>query len=124
MRLSEISAGTKAETRFDNEITSLADRLDDICGGSLFFAIKGEKFDAASYVKEAEKRGAAAVVSEIPLKTQIPNIVVGNIRKTEALFAAKFFGTNKSAMKFVGITGTNGKTTVAEMICACLRENG
>lgn len=124
MRLSEISAGTKAENRFDTEITSLADRLDDICCGSLFFAIKGERFDAASYVKEAEKRGAAAVVSEIPLKTQIPNIVVGNIRKTEALFAANFFGTNKSGMKFVGITGTNGKTTVAEMLFACLRENG
>lgn len=124
MRLSEILAGTKTEIPFDIEITSLADRLSEISEGCLFFCIDGKNFNATSHAEEIKKRGAAAVISEKPIKTDIPNIVVEDIRKTEAYAAANFFGTNKTGIKFIGITGTNGKTTVAEMIFSCLRANG
>lgn len=124
MRLSEILAGIKAEIPFDIEIRSLADRLSEISEGSLFFCIDGKNFNSTSHAEEIKKRGAAAVISEKPIETDIPNIVVEDIRKTEAYAAANFFGTNKTGIKFIGITGTNGKTTVAEMIFSCLCANG
>ena len=84
MRLSEILAGTKAEIPFDIEITSLADRLSEVSEDTLFFCIDGKNFNATSHAEEIKKCGAVVVISEKPIKTDIPNIVVENIRKTEA----------------------------------------
>lgn len=121
MRLSEI---LNIETESDVEISSLADNISDVVNGSLFFALKGENFDANEYVSEAVRRGAAAIVSEKKTETSAVLITVPDVRKTEAVAAAKFFGTANADMKIIGITGTNGKTTVAQMLFSIIRASG
>jgi UDP-N-acetylmuramoyl-L-alanyl-D-glutamate--2,6-diaminopimelate ligase len=83
--------------------------------GYLFVAIKGEKADGAHFVKQAVDRGAVAVASEKPIRSeqQIPNIVVPNARIFLAEVSRIFYEDPASKLKLVGITGTNGKTTTA-----------
>ena len=109
----------------DYDITSITDRLSDIVPGTLFFAVKGENFDSTRFCKEAEICGAAVIVSERELNlSSALNIITPNIRQTIALSARNFYNTARSDMKFIGVTGTNGKTTTAFAIFDILRKFG
>lgn len=109
----------------DYEVPAIADRLSDIVSGCVFFAVKGEKFDATKYCREAEICGARVIVSEkaLELKSAL-NIVTPNIRQAIAVAAENFYDTLRSDMKFIGITGTNGKTTTATAVFEILRKWG
>ncbi|MCW9012689.1 MAG: UDP-N-acetylmuramoyl-tripeptide--D-alanyl-D-alanine ligase [Gammaproteobacteria bacterium] len=90
--------------------------------GALYFALKGDRFDGHDYLQQAQQSGAvAAVVSEYK-ELDLPQIQVVDTRKALGRLAAawrqKFQGT------VIGVTGSNGKTTVKEMIAAILAERG
>lgn len=95
---------------------------------SVFFAIKGENHDGHKYVEDAIKRGAVAVVgdNEDYLKSlskthsQISFIIVKNVRIAMALFAKHYHNNPDETLKTVGVTGTNGKTTVAAYVRSLL----
>jgi UDP-N-acetylmuramoyl-tripeptide--D-alanyl-D-alanine ligase len=88
--------------------------------GDLFVALIGERFDGHEYVEEAFRRGAAAamtarvVASGLPL----PQVVVADTRAALGRLAAHWRG--KFALPLVALTGSNGKTTVKEMLAAML----
>lgn len=109
----------------DYDITAVTDHLNDVSPGCLFFAVKGENFDSTDYCGEAELCGAEVIVSETPvlLKNAL-NIITPNIRKAIALISGNFYDTFNSDMKFIGITGTNGKTTTAFALFDILRKWG
>jgi UDP-N-acetylmuramoyl-L-alanyl-D-glutamate--2,6-diaminopimelate ligase len=94
----------------------------------LFVAIHGAATDGNLFVKNAAARGAAAVVSEDPAPTdwprEIPWIQVSAGRKALAIAAANFYGRPAEALKLVGVTGTNGKTTTTSLIDSILRASG
>lgn len=96
--------------------------------GWVFVALKGSRADGNAYIDEALKRGAIAVVSEFPpLRSQADKtafIQVEDARYALAVMAAAFYGKPSGGLDVTGITGTNGKTTVAGMLKAILRADG
>ncbi len=93
--------------------------------GSLFVAIKGEKFDGHDFVKDALKKGAAAVIIDSKKfkkfsSLEIPVITVNDTTKAFGELAKIW--RNKLSAKVISITGSNGKTTVKEMTAALLAE--
>ncbi|MBQ7412027.1 MAG: UDP-N-acetylmuramoyl-tripeptide--D-alanyl-D-alanine ligase [Clostridia bacterium] len=83
---------------------------------SLFFAIKGKRYDAECFVDEAIKKGAGVIVSSKKRTVDATQIYVENTN--EALFELARY--NKGETKIIGITGSVGKTTIKQMICSIL----
>lgn len=104
------------------EIRDLCANSRDAREGSLFFAVRGVREDGAKYVPDAVRRGAVAAV--VPLDFEgdpgIPILKVADVRAAKSEIASRFFGEPSHAMRVVGVTGTNGKTTTAAMIRAIL----
>jgi UDP-N-acetylmuramoyl-L-alanyl-D-glutamate--2,6-diaminopimelate ligase len=94
--------------------------------GFLFVALHGEKADGAAYIEDAIQRGAVAVVSQTPcgLGGHFTCVQVADARLALARLAANFFGHPSSRFCTVGITGTNGKTTVSFMLRAIFKAAG
>lgn len=94
--------------------------------GGLFFAVNGTKFRGMDFIDEAIERGAVCVVSEedfISFKN-VTKVIVNDIRKVCAIAANNFYDYPSQRMKVVGITGTNGKTTVLYLINYILKQTG
>ncbi len=86
--------------------------------GALFVALPGSHVDGSVYIEEAALRGAAAVLSQSPcaLGGSFPFVQVANARLAMARLAGTFYGHPTARLCSVGITGTNGKTTVSFML--------
>jgi UDP-N-acetylmuramoyl-L-alanyl-D-glutamate--2,6-diaminopimelate ligase len=97
-------------------------------GGALFVAIHGEATDGNLFAKDAAKRGAVAVVSgttaSVDWPKEIPWIEVNEPRKALAIAAANFYGKPADALRLVGVTGTNGKTTTTSLIDSIVKASG
>ncbi len=104
----------------DVVVEGLACHSAEVTPGSLFFAVPGTTCDGADYAREAVGRGAAAIVSQAPLQVPCPVLVVEDCRKALADAAGYFYGRPSRGLSVVGVTGTNGKTTVVNLIRACL----
>ncbi len=89
--------------------------------GDLYIAISGERFDGHEFVRQAQQAGACAALVQKPVDTDLPYIVVPDTRKALAELASAW--RQQSGVKLVGITGSNGKTTVKEMTAAILSVN-
>ncbi len=89
--------------------------------GALYIAIKGENFDGHDFIEQAEQAGAMALLVKHQVKSLLPQIVVKNTRIALAKLAGLW--RQKSDATFFAITGSNGKTTVKEMLAAILSIN-
>jgi UDP-N-acetylmuramoyl-L-alanyl-D-glutamate--2,6-diaminopimelate ligase len=89
--------------------------------GSLFIAVKGSKTDGHDYIQDAVSKGAIAVICEI-LPPDPDNSVIwiktNDSAKALGLAASNFYGNPSAQLKLVGVTGTNGKTTIATLLYA------
>lgn len=99
----------------DVEITGISDDSQRIAPGEIFVCRKGAEADGCDYIDEAAKRGAAAVVSYRSAPSTVPLIETADIAATFAYLAGKLY-LPKRHFKLVGVTGTNGKTTVTHII--------
>lgn len=81
--------------------------------GALYFCLKGSKVDGHDYATEAVENGAVCLVVERYLDLPVTQILVENSRRAMSILSAKFYEFEKSKIKFIGVTGTNGKTTTA-----------
>lgn len=84
--------------------------------GDLFVCIKGFTVDGHQYARQAEENGAVAVVSEKELDLSIPVIIVRDTSKGLALLSNKFYDYPTQKLNVVGVTGTNGKTSVTYLM--------
>ncbi len=88
--------------------------------GELFVAIPGHDQDGSQYVENAANRGACAVLAERPVKADIPVLIYPQSRIALALLSAAFNDHPTRELFTVGVTGTNGKTTVCHWIAEIL----
>ena len=95
-------------------VTSLISDSRRVAPGALFFAINGLRTDGNQYAEEAVDRGAVAVITEQDLGPHFPadSIQVLDVRKALALISRRFYENPDEKLQLVGVTGTNGKTTV------------
>ena len=87
--------------------------------GSLFFAIRGSQVDGHNYITKAVENGAKAIVCEqLPesLAENVTYIQVDNSAYVLGVGANNFYGNPSKRLKLVGVTGTNGKTTIATLL--------
>ncbi|MEN3363488.1 MAG: UDP-N-acetylmuramoyl-tripeptide--D-alanyl-D-alanine ligase [Burkholderiales bacterium] len=104
-----------AETDFDGVSTDSR----NVSSTNLFVALRGERFDAHDFVAEVAAKGVAAVVVErVPEGLTVPALVVPDTRV--ALGEMARYWRRQSSLPVIGVTGSNGKTTVKEMIAAIL----
>ncbi|HET9105282.1 MAG TPA: UDP-N-acetylmuramoyl-L-alanyl-D-glutamate--2,6-diaminopimelate ligase [Solirubrobacteraceae bacterium] len=93
--------------------------------GALFFCVPGFTSDGHDFAPDAAGRGAAALIVERELDhVDIPQVKVNSVRAAMAHAAAVFYGDPTAALKTVGVTGTNGKTTSAFLVRALLEADG
>lgn len=98
-------------------ITGVCYNSADVKPDCLFVAIKGFKTDGHKYIADAVKRGAAAIVAEHPTEgLKIPQIIVEDSRIAEAVICANYFENPSKKFRLIGVTGTNGKTTVTHLV--------
>ncbi|MBQ6946468.1 MAG: UDP-N-acetylmuramoyl-L-alanyl-D-glutamate--2,6-diaminopimelate ligase [Clostridia bacterium] len=84
--------------------------------GTLFFCIRGETTDGHLYAQKAASAGAVAIVAEHQTEADLPHILVENSRKALFYACANFFDHPEKDLKFIGVTGTNGKTSTTFFI--------
>lgn len=96
--------------------------------GSIFVAVKGAKEDGSKFIDEAVAKGAKIIVCGSGLKKKIKADVslveVKDTRLAIARLSSEFYGNPSERLKVVGVTGTNGKTTVTYILEAILKEAG
>lgn len=92
---------------------------------SVFVAIKGNHVDSHSFIEDARNFGAALIIGQSGNKFERePDLVVGSTRAIIGPLASAFHGFPSAKMRLVGITGTNGKTTVSYLYSAIIQEIG
>lgn len=110
----------------DREITGISYDSRRITPGMLFVAIRGHHVDGHEFINNAIDRGAAGVICEqngfVPQRAT--KIKVADSRIALAIVAAAFFQQPSSKLKIIGVTGTNGKTTVAFLVKHILEKAG
>ena len=99
-------------------ISSIAYDSRRVTPGALFVALPGNQVDGSEYVEEAARRGAVAILSQNPcaLGGRFPFVQVANARFALAQIAGTFYNHPAARLCTLGITGTNGKTTVSFML--------
>lgn len=102
------------------KITCLPARVEN---GSIFFCVPGETRDSSSPFEDALRNGAACIFSEAEQKnfpepeiSTVPHIKVKDAREAFAEFSSKLFGNPSENLRVIGVTGTNGKTTITHLI--------
>ena len=116
------------------ELVNFEDYTDEIGGisynskktkrGDLFICLTGEHVDGHEYAEEAVANGAMACVVERRLNLDIPQIVVSDTTEAIAEIADLFYSSPSKKLNIIGVTGTNGKTTVTHLIQKLFEANG
>lgn len=125
MKLQELLDGLKYEGNPQNiEVAGITSDSRKAGHGVVFVCLKGEKSDGHDFAAAASKSGCAAIIAERKVDAEAPQIIVRDTHEAYSLLCANFFGNPASKMKFIGVTGTNGKTTVTSIIKHILESCG
>jgi UDP-N-acetylmuramoyl-L-alanyl-D-glutamate--2,6-diaminopimelate ligase len=100
----------------DVEITGISYNSNTTKSGDIFACLVGEHSDGHEYFKSAVESGARAFFVEKPLDTHLPQVVVKSTRRQIAEIANKFYDSPSKKLNLIGVTGTNGKTTVTHLV--------
>ena len=104
--------------KLPREIDALTDDSRRVTAGekACFVAVRGSARDGHAFLPGMAEAGAACVICEDASGTELPALVVLNGRAAAAVAAAAFYGEPAAGMRFVGVTGTNGKTTTVGIL--------
>ena len=127
MILKELLKGIKyldVRGSIDVEIKGLSQKIDNVQEGFLFFCFKGVNNDGHDFINLAQDKGAVALIVEKFVQSPLPQILVKKTRNIMPKICNNFFGNIKEKLKFIGVTGTNGKTTTTHIIYNILNKSG
>ena len=112
--------GASCDQQIDEiEVTGISQSSYEVIAGDLFIALPGEKFHGATFVNDAILKGAVAVLTDLAGAAMIkgaPVLIVDNPRRAAGIVSAWFFSEPMRDLYSVGVTGTNGKTTVTTIL--------
>ena len=108
----------------DAEITGLAHDSREVGSGDLFFCVPGSNHDGHDFASDAVSRGAAGLVVERPLSLACPQMQTDSVRRAMGPISSAFYRHPSQSMVMVGVTGTNGKTTVCSLLGSVLISSG
>ena len=121
---------TVEETRGDLNISIAGVNIDSrrVADAHLFIAVKGTQVDGHTFIDKAIAQGATAVLVCEPIPAEVPEGVtfvrVADTEDAVGKVATQFYGDPTSKLKLVGVTGTNGKTTIATVLYEMFRKFG
>ncbi len=127
MYLSELKKGIENSEviKFkDIEIKGISYNSKTTKEGDIFVCLVGENSDGHEYAKSAVEKGAKAILAQKDTGLDVPHIIVNNTRHSIASLAAAFYSYPSKDINLIGVTGTNGKTTVTHLIQRIMEENG
>lgn len=111
--------GASGDALEEITFTGLTHKDSEVAKGDLFLAFPGAKTHGANFAQSAINNGAVAVLTDsagAALINGIPTLIIENVRSAGAALAASFYHSPMRTMESIGITGTNGKTTVTTML--------
>ena len=119
MKLKDLLAGIEvleATADLQQEITHIAYDSRKVQPGSLFVAVAGFATDGNRFIPMAMEKGAAAVITAKKPEGDVPYILVASDRLALAMLGCNFYGHPSKTMTMIGVTGTNGKTSVTLLL--------
>ncbi len=121
MLLSQLLAGIQTKNEWsDREISGIAFDSRKVEEGFLFAAIPGETVDGHDFTVSAAEKGAAVILAEHETEADVPHVLVEDNRMAFQQVCANFFGHPQREMTFLGVTGTNGKTSTTQFVKSIL----
>ncbi len=121
MLLSELLKGLEILNSYeDREIAGITCDSREVKEGWLFAAIPGEQVDGHDFAVKAAKSGAAVILAERAVNTGVPEVLTPSTRWAFQLICANYFGHPEQQMKFLAVTGTNGKTSTTQFVKSIL----
>jgi UDP-N-acetylmuramoyl-L-alanyl-D-glutamate--2,6-diaminopimelate ligase len=108
------------------EVTSIELDSGRVAPGALFFCVPGHRFDGHDFAATAVAAGAVGLMVERPLELPVPQIVVapGTARASMAQMSCTFYDNPARSLMTIGVTGTNGKTSVTHLLGSILECHG
>ncbi len=114
----------KTNLSLETEFESLSETARGADKKTPFICLRGERDDGHKYISEAVRRGAAVICEELPRGFEGKFVLCKNTRRADALIHSNLCGNPERELKLIGVTGTNGKTSVCHMIKAILEAGG
>jgi UDP-N-acetylmuramoyl-L-alanyl-D-glutamate--2,6-diaminopimelate ligase len=124
--LEDVEVIRSAGDLFSVEVTSIEFDSRRAAPGVLFCCLPGSSLDGHEYAADAVNRGAVAVLAERQVDVDVPHVIVGpgKAREAMALASSTLEGHPDRSLAVIGVTGTNGKTTVTHLLGAILDAHG
>ncbi len=119
MKLNELLSNIEileSTADLETEISDIGYDSRAIKPGMAFIAVEGYVTDGHKYIESAASNGASVVVCQKKPEIEVPYVLVRDSRLALALISANHFGHPAKKLKLIGVTGTNGKTTVTHLI--------
>jgi len=130
MQLQDLLYGVSIQSlvgKPNQEVTAVAFDSRQVKADTLFFAVKGTVVDGHEYIEQTIASGATVIICEtlpVQLNEEVTYVEVANSAIALGIVASNFYGNPSGKLKLIGVTGTNGKTTIATLLFQLFRELG
>ncbi len=126
MKISQLTEGLAAVTTGqDPQITGLCSDSREIKEGNCFFALQGLRDDGCKYIAQAVQKGASAIITDASTTFQeagpIPIFAIKHLSRQLGEIASRFYQRPSEKLTMIGVTGTNGKTSISQYIAMSMK---